>query len=120
MTKGIFTYRNLLSLLGIAFAIWFVWNFYVIIAYFLIAAIVSLLGQPIVSLLDKIKFGKFFLPRWLAALFSLSAIIIVIIGVLMLFVPLIIEQAEIITSIDTEKVAASLEAPLQRIENLVL
>lgn len=120
MNTAWFTYRNILTVLGLAFAIWFVLNFYVIISYFLIAAVISLLGQPLVSVMDKIRIGKWGIPRWMSALISLSFIIAIIVGIVLLFVPLVIDQANIISAIDTQAVAESLQEPLERIEGIVM
>lgn len=120
MSSTWFTYKNILSAIGILIGIWFIWNFYVIISYFLMAAVVSLLGKPIVRLLDKIHFGKYKFPRWLSALLALAIIIAGIVGIQMLFIPLIIEQAQVIGSIDTQEVAAGLGPWFHHLEDFIL
>ena len=37
MQRSWFTYRNFLTVLGLLFAVWFIWNFYLLIGYFFIA-----------------------------------------------------------------------------------
>jgi predicted PurR-regulated permease PerM len=120
MQSSWFTYRNLLTVIGVAFAIWFVWNFYIIISYFFIAGIISLLGRPVVDMMYKVKFGRFKTPDWLAAVVAMLVIIGILSGMLAVFVPMLQEQAEIIYSIDTKKVAASLEEPLMRLEYFIV
>ncbi len=120
MNSNWFTYRNILSVLGILFGIWFIWKFYIIISYFLIAAVVSLLGRPVVNLLHTIHIGKFYVPRWLSAILALLVIVSVIVGVQMLFIPLIIEQGKVLASIDTQKVAAGLDPWFHRIEHVIM
>ncbi len=114
------TSRNIITVLAIVFLLWFIWNFYIIISYFLIAAVISLLGRPIVEVFDHIKIGKFAVPRWLSALIVIMIFASVLVGLFSLFVPMIITQAEVMTSINTEKVAERLEGPLHQIENLII
>ncbi len=120
MQKPWFTYRNFVTVLAIIFVIWFVWNFYIIISYFLIAAVISLLGKPIVEFLDKIKFRRFHIPRWISALLAITVMSGLIAGAIALFIPLVLEQAHIISSIDTQRVANSLEEPFMRAEEFIV
>lgn len=120
MQSSWFTYRNLLTVLGVAFAIWFIWNFYVIISYFFIAGIISLLGRPIVDFLYRFKIGRFKVPNWLSAVIAMLVILGILTGIMAIFVPMLRDQAEIIYAIDTKKVAASLEEPLMRLEGFIL
>ena len=119
MQRSWFTYRNFLTVLGLLFAVWFIWNFYLLIGYFFIAGVVSLLGRPVVERMDKIRLkishSKSILSSdshagdlWPAGNRSSR------------FVPLLQDQAEIISSIDTQKVADSLEEPLLRMEDFIV
>ena len=44
-----------------------VWYFSNIVVYIIISAILSLIGQPVVRILHKIKIGRFKMPRALNA-----------------------------------------------------
>lgn len=120
MNKQWFSYRNILTVIAVAFAAWFIWNFYVLIAYFFIAAIISLLGRPVVEFLDKIKLGKFRIPRWVSALAAMVVIVAVLAGVVAIFIPLLEDQTEIINSVDVQAIAEELEDPLIRLEGILL
>jgi len=120
MNKNWFTYRNILTLLAIVFAIWFVWKFYVILFYFLVAAIISLLGRPIVDLLEKIKIGRFAFPKALASLIAMVSIMAVIFFAAAAFVPVIMEKAEEISKIDTEKASEAIQQQVKSIDEFII
>ena len=120
MNKNWFTYRNILTVLAVVFAIWFVWKFYVIILYFLIAAIISLLGRPVMDLLEKIKFGKFKFPTALAALISMSVLIGVIILVAAAFVPVLTQKATEISNLNTERASEAIQGQMKNIDEFIL
>ncbi len=118
--KSWFTYRNILTLLAILFAVWFIWKFYVILLYFLIAAIISLLGRPIVDFLEKIKIGRFGFPTALSALIAMAVIIGVLFSVGAAFVPVITEKTEEISNIDTERASEAIQVQMENIDEFIL
>lgn len=120
MNKNWFTYRNILTVLAIVFAVWFVWKFYVIILYFLIAAIISLLGRPVMDLLEKIKLGRFQFPTALAALISMSVLIGIIFLVVAAFVPVITQKATEISNINTERASEAIQNQMENIDEFIL
>jgi predicted PurR-regulated permease PerM len=100
----------ILVLLIIGFMIW---RFYYIIAWVLVAAVLSFIGHPLVRFLDRIHFRKIKMPHFLSALLSLAIIVIILLGLLAVFVPLIVNQAETISKIDVGRLAQNLQGPLQ-------
>ncbi|MCX6251049.1 MAG: AI-2E family transporter [Bacteroidetes bacterium] len=87
----------IITILIVGFIAWYFSN---IVAYILIAVVVSFLGQPIVHLLEKIHIGKFRIPRAITALVALLLILFVFIVFFSLFIPLAVKQATIISTID--------------------
>ncbi|MBG0860588.1 MAG: AI-2E family transporter [Bacteroidales bacterium] len=100
----------ILLLLIIGFLIW---RFYYIIIWMLVAAVLSFIGQPLVRFFDRIHIRKFKIPHALSALLSLIVIVLVFMGLIAVFVPLIVSQAETISKIDVGRLAQNLEGPLQ-------
>ena len=77
-----------LSLIGFGVFIFLKLN--IVLIYFIVAAIISLIGRPIVIFLEqKLKFRKLF-----AALFTLLFLISSIFGLISLIIPLIVKQGE--------------------------
>jgi predicted PurR-regulated permease PerM len=104
----------ILVLLIIGFMIW---RFYYIIAWVLVAAVLSFIGQPLVRLFDKIHIKKWRIPHAFSALLSLIVIVLVFLGLIAVFVPLILNQAETISRIDVGKLAQNLQGPLQWLDS---
>ena len=103
----------ILILLIICFLIW---RFYYIIVWILIAAVLSFTGQPLVRFFDKCHIKKFRIPHSVSAVLSLVVIVLLFLGILAIFVPLIINQAETISKIDVNRLAQNLQGPLQWID----
>ena len=100
----------ILVLLIIGFMIW---RFYYIIVWLLVAAVLSFIGHPLVRFFDKIHIRKVRIPHSLSAILSLGVIVFVLLGLIAVFVPLIVNQAETISKIDIGRLAQNLQGPLQ-------
>lgn len=103
----------ILVLLIIGFLIY---KFYYIIGWVLIAAILSFIGEPLVRYFDRIHIKNLHLPHWLSSLISLFIIILLFVGILAIFVPLIINQAAAISKIDVTQLGEDLQGPIQWID----
>jgi predicted PurR-regulated permease PerM len=111
-----FSLRNILVGLGILVGLILLWYLRSIVAYLLIAAVVSLIGRPLVLRLNKVKIGRFKMPHSASAIVTLLIMILVMAGFVSLFVPLIAEEARIASSTDPEHLKESLSGPLIDLE----
>ncbi len=109
--------KYLLIVLGIVLLGLVLWYFSNVLAYILVAAVLSLIGRPLVGLLGRVRIGKFRLPDGISAMLVLILIWLVIFGFLRLFVPLIANEANELSQIDSELLLQKLEKPLDRLEN---
>jgi predicted PurR-regulated permease PerM len=100
----------ILALLIIGFLIW---RFSYIIVWVLIAAMVSFIGQPLVTFFDRIHIRKLKMPRPLSALLALVIIVLIGAGFVAIIVPLIINQAQTVSSIDFGKLTENLRVPME-------
>lgn len=96
------------------------WQFSGILTYILIAAVLSIMGNPLVKLLDRIHIKQWKFPHVLSSLIALIVIIIVIGGLISVVVPLIANQAEVISEINLQEVTSSLEKPLAELQDYLL
>src|ERR1700751_2809540 len=78
----------------------FIFVFTKIVLYMLLAAILSLLAQPFVKLYSKIRFIDTHLPDTIIALLSLFSMLSVFASFFYVFVPLIVEQAQFISTLN--------------------
>jgi len=90
---------------GILILFWFLWSIQSVILYIGIAAVLSLIGRPLVILLrDRLKF-----PNILAVIITLFIILILLMSVTYMIIPVIVEQGENLGRIDWDEVGANLE-----------
>jgi len=110
------TLKNILVILGIALLLFSIWYFFDLVVYIMISIVISLVGGPIVKLLRKIEIGKFKLPGWLCALFTLGVFILFLISILTMFGPLVADEAVAFSKIDVEQTAKNIEGSLAQTE----
>ena len=104
-----------LTFVGVTLALWYFRN---IVAYILIAAIVSLIGRPVVKFLSGIRIRTFLLPKWICAALTLLLMLLILFGFFSLFVPLLLNQAQEISSINLESISGSLKSAIENFDNL--
>ena len=106
------TVKTIFSVVLTVAALLFLWYFSNLVFYILSAAVLSMIGRPLVDVLDGIKIGKFRLPHVLSSLLSLLVMVGIFMLLFSLFVPLIAHQARVISSIDTQAMAKAFSEPL--------
>lgn len=89
-----------------------IWKFYYILGWILIAGVISFVGEPLVRFFDRINIKNIHLPHWMSTLLTLFVILLFFLGLLAVFVPLILSQAQAISSIDVDKLGDELQGPL--------
>lgn len=87
-------------LLAIIIIGYLVYRFSFIIVWFLVAAVVSFIGQPLSAFLGKLKIGKFSLPKAVTSIIALVLILICFLSLAAVFVPLILKEVNTISSIN--------------------
>jgi predicted PurR-regulated permease PerM len=115
-TKNWFTPRSLLVIAGVILFGLLVWRFSSIVAYILIASVLSLIARPLVRLLGRIRIGKWQLPVSIRAFITLIAIWVILFSFFRLFIPLIAGEAQDLSNIDTALVIEEFEKPIERME----
>ncbi|MEM7103115.1 MAG: AI-2E family transporter [Bacteroidota bacterium] len=93
-----------------------VWYFSALVSYIAIAWVLSLLGEPLMTLFQKIKINRFKVGPAFAAILTLITYVIFVVAMFALFVPLIIRQASNLANVDYEALSQGLERPLSQIE----
>lgn len=93
-----------------------VWRFSYMIVWVLAAAVLSFVGQPLVRIFDSLHVRKMKIPHPVSALLALIIILLMMAGLLAIFVPLIISQANTISQIDVSQLALNLQGPMEWID----
>lgn len=97
--------RALLIIGGVLLLLWFLWKVQSVILYIGIAAVISLIGRPLVIFLkDRLKF-----PNSLAVIITMFIILAVMVGVTYMIIPIVLEQGDNLRRIDIEEVKGNLE-----------
>lgn len=93
-------------LLGIAMLLYFLWKIQSVIAYLAIAAVIALIGSPVVYFLTrKLKF-----PKLLAVILTMVLMMGIFSGIIALFVPLLTEQGKNLSLLEIDALQESLNA----------
>lgn len=111
--------KILLSILGIGISLVLAWYFSTIVVYILISLVFSFLGQPIASLLERIRFGKSRLPRNISAFLALMVILAGLLLLIGIFIPIVIYEARIISSINLDELKQFIREPLAQVNDLM-
>ena len=96
------------------------WYFSAIVTYILVAAVLSIIGQPLVRLLNNIKIRKFEFPHALSALITLLVMMFIIFLIFWFIVPMIAEQTELLSGINTDSLSKSFNEPIKYLQNLLI
>lgn len=109
-------YRWIVASLGLLITGFLVWYFHTIVFYILIAAVISIMGQPLVKFIERLRYKNYTLPKWVAALITLVTIGAVVFGLLYLLLPIVISKLEVINTYNARDISQILAEPLRRLE----
>lgn len=101
--------RLVLGILGVLLLGYTLWNVRTIIYYFFAAGIIAFIARPLMRLLSKFHIKGWHMTSWLKAGLVLILFVGLVSGLLRLIIPTVIEQAHIISEIDTNEVIIKLE-----------
>jgi predicted PurR-regulated permease PerM len=107
--------RLALGILGVIILGYVLWNVRSIIYYFFAAGVIAFMARPLMRLLSRVKVNKWELPNWLKSSIVLIVFVAIIAGLFRLIVPTVIEQAHIISEIDTETVVGRIQPQIEAV-----
>ena len=96
--------RNLAVILGFGLLIFLLWYFRNIVAYILIAGVLSLVGRPLVDLFNSIHIKRISFPKALSALLTLIILWGLILLFFVIFIPVISAQVKTLSTIDSRSI----------------
>lgn len=90
--------RAIAIVLGVAITLYFFYQIQAVIIYIIIAAVLSLIGRPLILFLRrKLKF-----PNSLAVILTMTLMLAMVTGIVILFIPLILEQGKNLSLLQVE------------------
>ncbi len=102
--------------LSVLAAVFLIYTFSDIVMYVIISWVLSMLGQPPMRIFRTyLRIGRFRAGKNVSAVLVLLCFIIVLLSVLLLFVPLVIQEANALASLDYNAIGKSLESPFQQV-----
>ena len=111
--------KYILAASGLAVVCALCWFFRSILAYILIAVVVSLIAKPLMGLLQKIRIKGRKAPDWLLAAFSIIIVLGVLISLLTSVIPIIGNIVKDISMVNIENAARGISAPLSEINDFL-
>ena len=112
--------RILKPLTGLLLFLFLGWYFSDILAYIIIAAVISLLGRPLVQLLQAVHIRKIKLNAAISAAITLLSFIFIVSLFVLFIVPLISDQANMIANIDNEAVSSYFATTIADIQQFMI
>ena len=103
-------------ILGVILLGLMLWRFFNIVAYILIASVLSLITRPIVHLLGRIRIFKWQIPISIRALLTLFLIWTFFFTFFRLFIPLVASEAQELSTLETSTIVQEFQGPIERLE----
>ncbi len=113
------TLRNFLIIVGIALLVYIFWYFRNIFVYIIAAGVISLVGRPIVDLLNGIRIWKFRFPKALSSLITLLFLYGLLALFFVIFIPLISKQIDALSGFDASSLVQGLREQIDKLDVLL-
>jgi predicted PurR-regulated permease PerM len=114
------TGKYIVIVLAVALLLFILWYLRAIIFFLLVSFILSLVGRPVVDLLDRLRYKKVRVPRAISALAGLLLLWGIVLLFFRFFIPIIASQARELANINADAVIGNLNEPIQQLETLML
>lgn len=105
--------RAIAILLGVALLLYFLYMIQSVLVYIGIASVISLVGRPVVIFLRN----KLHIPNKIAVVLVLLLVLCSIIGLIMIFIPIVVEQSKNLGQIDMQAFTRDLRELNRQINN---
>jgi len=112
-------FKNVLLIILVILSGFFIWYFFRIFLYLMVSAVISLLGQPLVEFLQRIRIGQIRIPLGVSAFITLLIIIGLFAGFFSVLFPLLASQAALMADLDMAAITTSIEIPLSKTETFL-
>ena len=97
-----------------------VWYFSSIVIFIIVAGVISIVGTPLVDLFDRIRVGRFAFPHILSVTLTLLLILLLFFGMFSLFIPLVVNEANMISNIDGKQFLAYYQSDIAGLQHTLI
>ncbi|MFO7923297.1 MAG: AI-2E family transporter [Bacteroidales bacterium] len=112
--RGVLKYIAII--LGAAVIFFIMWYLRALIFYILISFVLSLVGRPVVDILEKVRYKRIKVPRALSALLGVLFLWGALLLFFRIFLPVIVTQASELANINADAVILNLYEPIHQLE----
>jgi predicted PurR-regulated permease PerM len=111
--------RNWIYILAIVILLAMAWYFHTIIAYILVAGVISLIGEPVIRLLLKLEVKGKQLSRAAAASLTIFGLLAFFGGIISAFIPMVTHEARKLSNVNINEVLASIQGPIESAQDYI-
>lgn len=111
--------KYILAAAGLAIVCALCWFFRSILAYILIAVVVSLIAKPLMGMLQKLNIKGRKAPDWILAAFSIIVVMGVLISIITAVIPIISSLVKDISMVNIESAARGISVPLAELNEFL-
>lgn len=115
MKRSLLFFLIVAILLGIL-----IWYFSNIFLYFIISLVLATILRPLTSQILRLQFFGGHPPRFMAIFFSFLVVILILSSFIILFIPLISHQVEVISTLNFDQVVDGVLKPLNTFEQFLI
>ena len=108
--------KNVIVALAVVLFGVLVYYFSYIVSYILIAAVLALIGRPITRKLQQFRYRRFYIGESAAALLTLIALWIILLGFFIFLIPLVVSEVDQLSTINIQDVVAYLNDAVNQIK----
>lgn len=109
--------RTILSLAGIALALVVLYYLRAIVVYFIVAAVLAFICEPLADALKRIRFRSWQLPSWSRALITLGVFTLAVLSILALIAPLVAAEVDLLSQIDPYETGQAIKQRIAEWQN---
>lgn len=111
--------KYILAASGVAIICALCWFFRSILAYILIAVVVSLIAKPLMGVLQKLNIKGRKAPDWILAAFSIIVVMGVLISIITAVIPIVSSLVKDISMVNIESAARGISVPLAELNEFL-
>jgi predicted PurR-regulated permease PerM len=104
------------TILIAGFSIWF---FSSIVIFIIVSFVISMIGEPLVNLMQRIHFGKWHLPRALCSFVTVMLFWGLVALFFLTFIPLLANELKYFSNIDLNSLLSNLQEPIEKIKKFL-
>ncbi len=105
-----------LLILAVGFLVWYFSN---IVIFIIVAGVITIIGSPLVDLLDRIRIGRVHFPHVLSVILTLVLILALFLGIFATIIPLVLNEVQLISNIDSTELLKFYQKEMASLQHMI-